>query len=455
MDTTLTLPESLQGDVEEAIARAVGDRWASRIWARDTSLWTDDQAVAATIAHRLGWLDAPTAFVDEVAELTAFGEAMAARASPTSSSAAWAAPRWRPRCSRWSIPSRTRASGCTSSIRPTLPRWRPSTARSTRRARCASSPPSPAARPRRWPSWPTTGLRAIARRPLPAQQGRQRLRLHLRSRRAAGGHPARQLLPRDVPEPGRRRRPLQRADLRGPGAGGAAAARPRSPARGRAHHGRAHAGRQRRQPGAGAGRGHGRARASGPRQAHLRHRAGPGAAGRLAGAAHRRVHRQGRRGHRARRWRAAGRARGLRRRSRLRPPGPCQRHRLAQGGGRQAGGPDGGRPPAHRHPPRRRLLGGGRVLPLGVRHRGGRHRPGRQPLRRAQRHRVQAQHQGRARHLRQGGAAAGTGADRHPRGAARLEAGRRRDGLRGPAARAHRARARPGLLPDRRLHRTE
>ena len=68
----------MHGDVEEAIARAVGERWASRIWARDTSLWTDDQAVAATIAHRLGWLDAPTAFVDEAAELTAFGEAMAA-----------------------------------------------------------------------------------------------------------------------------------------------------------------------------------------------------------------------------------------------------------------------------------------------------------------------------------------------------------------------------------------
>jgi len=78
MDTTLTLPGSLQGDVDETIARAVGERWASRIWARDTSLWTDDQAVAAAIAHRLGWLDAPTAFVDEAAELTAFGEAMAA-----------------------------------------------------------------------------------------------------------------------------------------------------------------------------------------------------------------------------------------------------------------------------------------------------------------------------------------------------------------------------------------
>ena len=74
MDTTLTLPADLRGPVDEAIARAVGERWASRIWARDTGLWTDDPEVATKIAQRLGWLDAPTAFEAEVAELTAFGE---------------------------------------------------------------------------------------------------------------------------------------------------------------------------------------------------------------------------------------------------------------------------------------------------------------------------------------------------------------------------------------------
>ncbi len=73
MDTTLTLPASLQGSTDEAIARAVGDRWASRIWARDTSLWTDDPDVAARIAKRLSWLDAPAYFQDEVVELNAFG----------------------------------------------------------------------------------------------------------------------------------------------------------------------------------------------------------------------------------------------------------------------------------------------------------------------------------------------------------------------------------------------
>lgn len=74
MDTRLALPGDLQAPVDEAIARAVGERWASRIWARDTRLWTADPDVAATIADRLGWLDAPTAFEAEVAELTAFGE---------------------------------------------------------------------------------------------------------------------------------------------------------------------------------------------------------------------------------------------------------------------------------------------------------------------------------------------------------------------------------------------
>lgn len=74
MDTILTLPRHLQEVVDEAVATAVGGRWASRIWDRDTSLWTDDAMVAPRIADRLGWLEAPTFFADEVAELTAFAE---------------------------------------------------------------------------------------------------------------------------------------------------------------------------------------------------------------------------------------------------------------------------------------------------------------------------------------------------------------------------------------------
>jgi hypothetical protein len=74
MDTTVRLPDDLRGPIDEAVARAVGGRWASRIWARDTRLWTEDADVAAGIADRLGWLDSPIAFEDETAELTAFGE---------------------------------------------------------------------------------------------------------------------------------------------------------------------------------------------------------------------------------------------------------------------------------------------------------------------------------------------------------------------------------------------
>jgi glucose-6-phosphate isomerase len=73
MDTTLTIPTTLQGLVDEAIARAVGERWASRVWERDTSLWSADPEVQGRIAARLGWLDAPTAFTAEAAELAAFG----------------------------------------------------------------------------------------------------------------------------------------------------------------------------------------------------------------------------------------------------------------------------------------------------------------------------------------------------------------------------------------------
>lgn len=72
--TGLRLPGALTASVEEALAAALAGRWAERLWARDTTLWTEDPEVAARIAHRLGWLDAPEHFRDEVAELEAFAE---------------------------------------------------------------------------------------------------------------------------------------------------------------------------------------------------------------------------------------------------------------------------------------------------------------------------------------------------------------------------------------------
>ena len=50
------------------------DNWAQRLIDRDTSLWTEDPAVAAAIADRLGWLDAPEHFTGEIPALEGFGE---------------------------------------------------------------------------------------------------------------------------------------------------------------------------------------------------------------------------------------------------------------------------------------------------------------------------------------------------------------------------------------------
>jgi transaldolase / glucose-6-phosphate isomerase len=63
---------ALADALQKTSERAVAERLASRIWDRDTSVWTADPAVAATIANRLGWLDAPAHFADEVPALEAF-----------------------------------------------------------------------------------------------------------------------------------------------------------------------------------------------------------------------------------------------------------------------------------------------------------------------------------------------------------------------------------------------
>jgi glucose-6-phosphate isomerase len=52
------------------------DRWAQRLSDRDTSLWTHDDKVAAAIAERLGWLDAPEHFGRQIPALEAFGDAI-------------------------------------------------------------------------------------------------------------------------------------------------------------------------------------------------------------------------------------------------------------------------------------------------------------------------------------------------------------------------------------------
>ena len=68
--TALAAPRMALGDAtaayESAVERARTEEWANRLFARDVSLWTTDQRVAETIAERLGWLDSPAHFVDQI-----------------------------------------------------------------------------------------------------------------------------------------------------------------------------------------------------------------------------------------------------------------------------------------------------------------------------------------------------------------------------------------------------
>ena len=77
--TTVAVPRLALGDgraaYDAAVARARTEDWANRLFARDVSLWTSDPRVGATIAGRLGWLDAPNHFLDRIAGLEGFGDA--------------------------------------------------------------------------------------------------------------------------------------------------------------------------------------------------------------------------------------------------------------------------------------------------------------------------------------------------------------------------------------------
>ncbi|MFI5038188.1 MAG: transaldolase, partial [Solirubrobacterales bacterium] len=62
--------------VEAALLRADAERWVERLHDRDASLWSADPDVQAKIANRLGWLDAPVDFGEQVPALEAFGESI-------------------------------------------------------------------------------------------------------------------------------------------------------------------------------------------------------------------------------------------------------------------------------------------------------------------------------------------------------------------------------------------
>jgi transaldolase/glucose-6-phosphate isomerase len=59
-----------------AADRARTRTWAKRLFDRDPSLWSSDPAVQAGIADRLGWLDAPRHFSEQIPALEGFGEGL-------------------------------------------------------------------------------------------------------------------------------------------------------------------------------------------------------------------------------------------------------------------------------------------------------------------------------------------------------------------------------------------
>jgi glucose-6-phosphate isomerase len=71
----LRLPTVERATVEELLERATHEHWAERLFDRDTTLWTNDVDVAADIADRLGWLDAPAHFTLQIPALEGFGDA--------------------------------------------------------------------------------------------------------------------------------------------------------------------------------------------------------------------------------------------------------------------------------------------------------------------------------------------------------------------------------------------
>ena len=71
---SMRLPADEQAQLNGLAARATSERWAARLFERDTSLWTSDPGVAEAIADRLGWLDAPAHFALQAAALEGFGD---------------------------------------------------------------------------------------------------------------------------------------------------------------------------------------------------------------------------------------------------------------------------------------------------------------------------------------------------------------------------------------------
>ena len=78
--TTTGVPRLALGEgmaaFEAAVRRARTEEWANRLFDRDVTLWSNDPRVGAAIAERLGWLDAPAHFANQIAALEGFGDAV-------------------------------------------------------------------------------------------------------------------------------------------------------------------------------------------------------------------------------------------------------------------------------------------------------------------------------------------------------------------------------------------
>jgi hypothetical protein len=78
--TAAPLPRFALGEgaaaFDAAVEQARAEDWATRLFDRDTSLWSTDPRVQEAIADRLGWLDAPEHFADHTAGLEGFGDAI-------------------------------------------------------------------------------------------------------------------------------------------------------------------------------------------------------------------------------------------------------------------------------------------------------------------------------------------------------------------------------------------
>jgi glucose-6-phosphate isomerase len=70
----LQLPPADQARISAVLEHAARDRWAERLFDRDPSVWSDDPAIQREMADRLGWLDAPAHFTDEIPALEGFGD---------------------------------------------------------------------------------------------------------------------------------------------------------------------------------------------------------------------------------------------------------------------------------------------------------------------------------------------------------------------------------------------